>query len=49
MLHKHPKDANYIKAPLLISLGRINIINCSNHDKKMFGAFSDICLQVSTD
>lgn len=34
MLHKCPKDANDIKVPLLISLGRIFITDCSNHDKK---------------
>lgn len=39
MLQKHPKDANYIKAPLLIILGRIFIINCSNHDKKCLVLF----------
>lgn len=49
MFHKHSKNSTYIKAPLLISLGRIFIINYSNHDKKMFSAFSDICLQVATD
>lgn len=32
MLHKCPKDANDIKAPLLISLGRIFITDGSNHD-----------------
>lgn len=39
MLHKCLKDANDIKAPLLISLERIFITDCSNHDKKCSAFF----------
>lgn len=34
MLHKCPKDANGIKAPYLISWGRIFITDDSDHAKK---------------
>lgn len=54
MLHKCLKDANDIKAPLLISLERIFITDYSNHDKKCSAFFKIffflvIYLQVSID
>lgn len=36
MICEYLKDANDTKAPWLMSLGRIFITDCSNHDKKMF-------------